>query len=541
VDRWWPLAALAATLLLVPGPVCAAGGVSLEVAAVGFDGRTRLGAWTPVWIELVATADMDATVVIEARAPTGQPVVRYGAPARAAAGARIRVFVPAVFLDARSPGVVAVESGTARIAEQPLPRLRAVDDLVVALSSEPLGAEAAAAAIGRLDVAYVAAETLPPVWQAYEAVRMVVVRDLDERRLDDAQRAALRAWVWAGGRLLVMPAGDDTRHLAGPTLGPLRAGGGPPGLGRLIEWTHDPADPAVRGSAAHTRAWRAALEGLAPPAVPSLEPAVPVGRPVPVQVHLVVGLLVVLYILFVRHLSRRLASLRPLPVLAALAAVMVATVAAGRLSALGRRYASGVASAVAIEALPGTAHGVLRLHGRVVSSHTGAFVVTAPPELLIRPSPPAPVTVTHGTRTALGGRGSGVQFVGTAIVPLPVFGTYQTAGGSASVTVFNRTGRQLEDPWVWVAGRVQRAPTVGASAQFVLDEQRWQSADRLQRTEPNHALLLWAFSRLAGGAILRDTPAWLVGWWREPAWALSWDGRPEAPLQLVLVPLAASR
>jgi hypothetical protein len=536
------LAALAVGLLAARGPAHAAGVAVLEVAAIGFDGRARLGAWTPVWIDLVAATDIeDATVVVEARAPTGQPVVRYGTPVRAAAGAPVRVFVPAVFFDARSPGTVAIEAGAARVVERPLPRLRAVDELVVVLSDEPLGLEAATAMMGRLDVAYVSADTLPPLWQAYEAVRMLVVRDLDERRLDDRQRAALREWVWTGGRVLMMPSGDDTRHLSGATLGPLRAAGGPPGLGHLIEWAHDPADPAVRGGPAHTRAWAAVLGGTPPSVAPSLEPAVPTSRPVPVQVHLVVGFLVVSYMLLVRHLSRRLASVRPLPVLTALVVVVVATVAAVRLGALGRQYASGVASAVEIEALPGTGHGLLRLHGRVLSSHAQPFVVTAPPELLIRPSPPAAMTVVRGPRTTLRGLGAGVQFVGTAVVPLPVYGTFRTAGGPASVTVFNRTGRPLEEPWVYVAGRVQRAPAVGASAQFVLDEQRWQSADRLQRTEPNHALLLWAFSRLGGGAILREIPAWLVGWWREPAWTLAWDGRPEAPLQLVLIPLAASR
>ncbi|MDR7544630.1 MAG: hypothetical protein QN120_10345 [Armatimonadota bacterium] len=537
----WTLAALVVGLFFASGPVHAAGVAAVEVAAIGFDGRARLGAWTPVWIDLVATTDIDAIVVIEARAPTGQPVVRYGVPVRAAAGARIRVFVPVVFLDARYPGTVAIESGAARMAERPLPRLRAVDELVVVLSAEPLGIEAAAAAIGRLEVAYVSPDTLPPLWQAYEAVRMLVVRDLDERRLDDAQRAALREWVWTGGRVLVMPSGDDTRHLSGPTLGPLRVAGGRTGLGHVIEWAHDPADPAVRGGLAHARAWESVLEGAPPPVPPSLEPAVPTTRPVPVQIHLVAGLVVVSYILLVRHLSRRLASLRPLPVLTALIVVVVATVAAVRLSVLGRRYASGVASAVEIEAIPGTGHGLLRLHGRVVSSHARPFVVTAAPELLIRPSPPAAVTVMHGPRTALRGQGAGVQFAGTAVIPLPVFGTYRTTGGPANVTVFNRTGQPLEEPWVYASGRVQRAPPVGAWAQFVLNEQRWQSADRLQRTEPNHALLLWAFSRLGSGAILREIPAWLVGWWREPAWALAWDGRSEAPLQLVLIPLLASR
>jgi len=77
----------------------------IELAAVGFDGRTRPGVWTPVWVDITAGAsDIDGVVVIEAPVPSGQPVVGFGAPVRAAAGARVRVFVPAIFFDARRPG-----------------------------------------------------------------------------------------------------------------------------------------------------------------------------------------------------------------------------------------------------------------------------------------------------------------------------------------------------------------------------------------------------------------------------------------------------
>jgi len=137
------------------------------------------------------------------------------------------------------------------------------------------------------------------------------------------------------------------------------------------------------------------------------------------------------------------------------------------------------------------------------------------------------------------GSGGSVQLAGTAVVPLAISGTIGARAGATTVTVTNGSGRRLEFPWLLMRGRVQSLPAIGEVAQLVLDEQQWQPHDRLQRTEPNHALLMWAFSRLEADSILKGTPAWLVGWMRDPSLALRWDGRPEAPLQLVLVPLGA--
>jgi hypothetical protein len=80
---------------------------------------------------------------------------------------------------------------------------------------------------------------------------------------------------------------------------------------------------------------------------------------------------------------------------------------------------------------------------------------------------------------------------------------------------------------------------MSGDARVPLDAQRWQARDRLQRTEPNHQLLLWAFSLLESDAILKTTPTWLVGWVRDPALGLRWGNRAESTHALVLVPLAA--
>jgi hypothetical protein len=510
---------------------------------VGFDGHIRLGQWAPVWVDVTAVADIDGTVLIETSGPSGGPGVLFGAPIRAAAGARVRVFIAAIFLDGRQPGAVHLEVGSDRLASVPLPRLRSTDELVVVLSAEPIGVEPAAARRDRLDVAYVTPEVLPETWQAYGAVRLLVVRNLDERLLSDAQRTAIRHWVWTGGRLLLVPAGDDTRHFSGPTLGPLRAGvvGGRAGRGEVITWQHDPVIRAGRGDPVDAREWDAVLVPRPALHAAGLEALVPATRAVPRRVHLAVGALVLLYIALVRRVSRWLATLRPAPVVASALIVAVCVAAAVQVSVVARWKASGVVTATVIQGLPGTWHGLLQVNGRTVLSDGGWFSVSASPEMLVWAPVPAPVRIVQGPVTTLEGRGVSVQLAGTAVLQLFVTGTHEQADGVEHIVVANQSGRTIEYPWVFSYGRVQAVPEIGESARITLNPQTWQAHDRLQRTEPNHRLLRWAFSRLQADAILRTTPVWLVGWWRDPAAALTWDGRSETTLQLVLVPLEASR
>ncbi len=534
-------ALIALAVFLCAVPACAAPESILEVTGFGFAGRARLGAWTPVWIDVTAPASgVDGTLTVDAPTPAGQPVLSFTAPVRAAPGVRVRVFVPAIFSDARTPGSIHLDDARGRLAAVPLPRLRPVDDVIVVLSAEPLGAEAAAARAGRIDVAYLTPETLPPVWQAYEAVRLLVVRDLDERRIDDAQRIAIRNWIWTGGRLLTMPAGDDRRHLQGPTLQPLlsRAVNGQAGRGRVTVWDRDGADAAVRGGPEEQQAWSHLLAAGGPTPAPSLEATLPAGRAVLLRTHAITGVLVLGYLLLIRRLSRALASLRLASVVVGMLLTAVVTWGAADLGVVARRDASGVVSSVVVESIPSTGYGLLMVFARTVSSHNGPFEVGANSDIFLRPIPPASVGVTRGADMLVRGSTS-VQLAGTAVVPVTISGTIVMEAGVTAVTVTNRSGQSIKPAWILAAGRVQPLPAIAEAARIVLDEQNWQPYDRLQRTEPNHPLLLWAFSRLEGDAILKASPAWLLGWMRDPALALRWAGRVETPLQLVLVPLGA--
>lgn len=523
-------------------PVLAAADRLLTVASLGFNGRARLGAWTPVWIDLTAPpGGVDGVLQVDTYGPGGQAGTSFAVPVRAAPGARLRVFVPAIFYDARVPGTVVFHDRLRQVASLALPRLRAADEIVAVLSAEPLGIEGVVARLAGIGVVYMEPEALPEVWQAYQAVRLLVVRDLDERRITDQQRRAILHWVWSGGRLLTMPSGDDARHLRGPTLEPLlaRKAAGGTGLGRTAVWRHDAALPEHRGRSTQDRAWEQVLSGDLPFLAPGLEATVPPDRGVPPRAQAAIGLLVLAYLLTVRRLSRFLAGLRPAGMIAAVLVLAVATGAAVRTAQFARRAASGVVASGVIEGLPGTGHGLLAVAARGIHAHgEGAAVVTGR-DLLLRPSTPARLRVVHSNGSSIESTAGGVPFTGTAIVPLPITGTFVPMPGGAEVTVANRSGHRLEPAWVYAAGRVQAIPAVGPAERIALDDGQWQAPGRIQRADPNPALLAWAFARLGAGAILGDESAWLLGWTRDPAGGLHWGNRPERSLRLVLVPLTA--
>ncbi|MBI3997722.1 MAG: hypothetical protein HY355_01725, partial [Armatimonadetes bacterium] len=390
----------------------------LAVPKIGFSGRVRIGAWTPVWVDLTApVGGVDGVLTIDASSPTGAPTVQYATPVRAAAGARARIFLPAVFHDARSPGLVHLDDARGRLAAVPLPRLRPVDEIIVALAGEPLGLESVLGGVERTELAYIAPEEIPSVWQALEGVRLMIVRDLDDRRMDEAQRQAIRRWVWTGGRLLAMPSGDDLRHLQGPTLAPLLPATVAPrrsptpegsvavitprpgsevreaagrrsvswrhGRGRVTLWERDGADLARRASAEARAAWDAVLQDGVPPPPPDLEATLPPLRPVPARTQAMVGLMAVLYILAVRRLSRLAATFRPAVVIVVALAVVLASVAAARVAALASREASGLVASIVVESIPGTGHARVALLGRTATPQGTAFELRVQNEVLL--------------------------------------------------------------------------------------------------------------------------------------------------------------
>jgi len=553
--------------LLAPAPsgVAAPGGI--VAVTVGFDGRARTGAWTPVWVDVKAPAHgLEGTLTVEAASPAGGPATRYAVPVRAGPDAVVRVFLPAVFHNARAPGVLTLDDAAAgRLARVALPRLRPVDEIVLALSRAPLDGARWRVDAQRAAVVYLSAEDLPPVWQAYEAVRVVVVRDLDERRVDEAQRRALHQWVLAGGRLVVMPSGDDVRALSGPTVRPLlpavvrvgprgaivmraEAGAqvdGPPGArvvrarrgrGDVVLWEWDGSGPTPAGAAG--TADEAMLQPPVPAVPPDLEGTLPAHRPLPVPVQVGTAVLVLAYVAAVRRLSRFAAGGGALGLATAFGMALLAAAGAVALAGAARRAASGPVASVVVEHLRGTEHARVLAVVRTVAAPGGRYVLRLGAGVLVRPTTPTGVTVvTRPDSVDVVGTDS-ARLVATALGPARVRGALNRAYTRAVIETAD--GLRLERGWIHTAGRVHPLPAVAGRGVLALDAARWTTRDRLARTEPNHALLVWAFSLLESDAILKAHPAWLLGWMRDSAFSVRWNGRVEVPWQLVLVPLGVA-
>lgn len=521
-----------------PQPAGAAASGQIRLVSVGFAGRIKPGAWAPVWAEVAAPpGGIDGSVIVESMPSSGGAVVGFAAPVRAGPGARVQVFILAVFYDARAPGMVHLEDGGRRVASLAIPGLRPVEGVIAALSTDPLALDLSAVQAEGLELVYLAPELLPPVWHAYEAVRLLLVRDLDERRIDDPRRSALLHWVWAGGQVAAAPSGDATAHLRGPTIGPLLSlsEAGRTGRGRvgLI-----PGDPANAASDREGDRWLQSAMAFRPaPPVQDLGDAVGPDLTMSAATQLWVAALLGAYLVAVRRLSRVVGRL--LPVSIAVLALFVAATSFGAHWASGaaRRDAEGAVAAAVTEAIPGTDHGLLTFAARTVSREREEYRLTTVSSLPLRPWPPAPVLVMHGDQTVILGRNTGVRLRGTAVIPAAVRGTRDAQTGA--VTVANRSGRRIEQVWVYHAGRVQNGPDVAATAHFVLDEGRWRPLARLRRADVADAQLLWAFSRLEADDILKGSSAWMVGLWRDPLAAVRRDGRAEPSRSVLIVPLVA--
>ena len=179
--------------------------------------RVRLGAWTTGG-STSRRQRSDGHVAVDAAAPSGQPPIRSrprsaSPPARACASS-FRRSSPISELGHHPPRIGATTSHRAA----PAPSAR--DELLVALSSEPLGVETRCAEERARGRVYVQPEALPPTGKFMSRARRRL-RDLDDAGSMPAEcrRCAIGL---DRGRLITMPSGDDKRT-GGPTIRPLVA------------------------------------------------------------------------------------------------------------------------------------------------------------------------------------------------------------------------------------------------------------------------------------------------------------------------------
>ncbi|MBL8056627.1 MAG: hypothetical protein JNK29_08010 [Anaerolineales bacterium] len=221
----WAVFALGASAALArPGQAAPAPQTApLTLAAsAGFDGYYKEGRWLPVHV-LVENNGPDARGRLEvaSAALAGGPNVVYSRDLDLPAQSRRELFLYVTLGSfATSLEVRLVDQGQALAAPVPLTvrQLSPQDILFGVLAASPSAFNVLAdvdPVNGQAYVAQVAAGDLPDLGQAWGALDVLVVSDMDTGALTPEQRRAAADWVDQGGRLLVMGGAGWQKTAAG--------------------------------------------------------------------------------------------------------------------------------------------------------------------------------------------------------------------------------------------------------------------------------------------------------------------------------------
>ncbi len=196
----------------------------VEQVRVGFDGSSKVGFWTPVWVQVTAAeTGFEGGLLIETPDADGTEV-QFELPAeplRLAAGQTTTVLRYAKFgrLDG-GLNVLLRDSGgqvqRERIAGRLLPKVLSSDTELLLTLGNDIGLPAVAQResgnrrIAALRVTEPAA--LPDEWYGYDGIEVVAIPTSGEplaARMNDRQFAALRRWVQLGGHLVLCVGDSD--------------------------------------------------------------------------------------------------------------------------------------------------------------------------------------------------------------------------------------------------------------------------------------------------------------------------------------------
>ncbi|HEV8338144.1 MAG TPA: hypothetical protein VGR25_00615 [bacterium] len=526
--------------------------VSAEIR-LGYGGYVTPDLWIPLVATLRSDRDLRGILEVAAPHPRSPRAARTQVEVHLSSGSR-SVTVPVVVRDLRAPLTVSLFEG-GRVAGQwrvVAPPTHILERVVLALADRPVGLDRLLPAESRMRVAYVDPGDLPARWQLYEGVRAVVIRNLEERRVTPTQRDALSGWVAAGGHLvLVAPEGGDL--LSGRFARAfLESAPRPPAPGsapeRVYPWgrgtvTVVPVDPFVPDlSPERVAVWtRVLARGEAASLVDrTLFEALPQSGGASPLVQLLIVLLLAGYLIALRPLS---AMLRRGASGAVLAAMLLAAVAAGAgvLAMVARAQMRSLLQGAVGEGLLGRDLARVEALGRVTMPRGGAFLLRSGGGALIRPLAESDTTLRLAGEVSFQGRTAVTLPVqSSALVPLPVAGSFREEGQQLTVTIRNRTGALLRDPVIFHQRRVHAIASVGPEATAVLSGEGWRDPPPFEGARHTQArLLAWTLGRLRDGAIIEPTAGaatFLLAWLDDEAGGvLRWKER-ESPL-LVVVPL----
>ncbi len=201
---------------------------SVEVS-LGWDGWIRFGEWNPITVQVAVDRAVRGWLVVDVPQEFGAQRVRLRSPVDLPDGGRSTWRTAAFLSDPRRPVRVSLtaEDGSVVASAQATPQPEGAAASVVGyLGRDPPAPPLEVASGGRRAVVRLREELLPDSAAAYASLDVLVVEELDERKLNAAQRRALQTWVLHGGRVVVagwLPPGNPlsewlaVARYAGPT------------------------------------------------------------------------------------------------------------------------------------------------------------------------------------------------------------------------------------------------------------------------------------------------------------------------------------
>lgn len=469
---------LALAVLAVTSPLDAAPATDLR-AVIGWDGWVSPGEVAPLRVEVRSTSPIRGTLVVEV--PSG---IRGGLPAshvlplQVPAGGRQQAHLDVVVHDPRRSIVIAIRDARAERARQEvrIGAARVVDGVVAALTREPAGLEFLSAMEGKRRPAYITEAELPVRWQTYDAVDLLILRDLESRIVLPAQERALAEWIAQGGRLLVVAPGrlnlSEARWLRDllPSRGRRTYGRGVVEVAAVDLFAPD------RRARGELRSQVLALldrpKGF-PAADPALSAVLPSTRPLPGGTQLGLAILSLLYVVAARLLVRRSGAARGGWLVIAML-IGVSTAALYTFAAGARSAATSLAQLSVAEVLGTLTQARVTTYASIIAPYGGRFDLRVPGGATARALNDTPVTYDEGSREIRGSAPTGqVSIVARQIVPLRL----RARRSGPDLLALERGGPALQDAVLYRQRQLYRLPSdLGGTIR--LDPARWEPVDR---------------------------------------------------------------
>jgi hypothetical protein len=180
-------------------------------ARLGLQGTLRLGKWNVVTVQ-VQNSGPAITGLLGIRTWLGSETrgdlhtVTWSRAIDLPPGARKRVTLAVPILSIADPVEVSLRAGTHVLAERQLDLREALhaEQIIVGLTRD-VSLDFLATVFNKTStrVVYLSPADLPQHWSAYDSITAIIVKGLSLQALNEAQYAALRAWMASGGTLMV--------------------------------------------------------------------------------------------------------------------------------------------------------------------------------------------------------------------------------------------------------------------------------------------------------------------------------------------------